>query len=107
MDVHINDVARVTFAFVVTLSLPVTTNARIALDRTAVHLAERRAKLATVRDVIHFQASARHSRENGRPDVDATSIDNSEVQLAAAGDTAGAWHRALDDSLTRNRGHRD
>src|SRR5262249_2794595 len=53
VEVHVDGVPRVTSALVVALVFPLATDAGVAEDDTAVHLAERRAQLATVRDLLN------------------------------------------------------
>jgi len=83
MEVHVEDIPRVGFTFVVADMRPLPTDTRIAEDFTAVHVAKRRTQLATVRDFLDRQAIGRSEREDRGVHLDAGLIYESRYQHTA------------------------
>ena len=89
VEVHIERVPFVATAAKVAVMLPLAADAEIPENRTAIHLAERRAQLATVRDVLDLQPGSPDARDCYRGHGDARLIDIAVIQIAATRYPAG------------------
>src|SRR5262245_8807266 len=99
MEIHIDDIAWVAFAFIVARMRPLAADARIAQDRPSIHVRKRSAQLATVRDLPHRQVIDL-KWEDGRVHRDAGLVHIARIEDTAAGYTTGARYFAMDTGWT-------
>jgi len=99
VEIHVERVPFIAATCKVAVMLPLAADAEIPQNRAAIHLAEWRAQLATVRDVVDGQARGSDARERRRGHRDTRLIDIAVIQITAARYTAG--HRQHTDHVGR------